>query len=1161
MRRKRKLHNILSLFLVSLLVFGTVAPAVKVFAEPIDTLTAEPAEQAKLETNDNTDEVNTQKNETMVSSSEPSTEPHVEISHEDKGNTVEANISDEEAFYGMQRTANGVTVTINATKGVFPKGTTVKVTDVAKEDVKAIISNKAKHVKDVAAVDITFYHNGQEIEPKGKVEVKLATQKEVAGEEHRVVHIKDNKEVEEISTSSSTNASFKADSFSIYVIVGTDKPNEQPETGRPIEKPTRRYEFYSQGKVVNTQILKNGEKLLEPSIPSLMDNVFVNWSNKDGSEFNGFGTINDISKKETVALYANYTKKLAIRFHNTVEKNIIVKVGEEGKKVKTDDVFFEVSVGNYINGWSKTPDGTEPVGKEITVGDQDIDLYPLITGGHWLFFNGNENGGNLITKPLEPQFVKEGAKPSKVIPERKGYDFAGWYEDKDCTKALDFNKTLSENKEIFAKWTPKASSYTIRIWQQRCVNGQFVPDHYVLNHVKTVDGISDSSIIKADAEKLATNYVEELAKKGDRRNWYDYYHYDFNAAKTTIEHDKVRGDGSSIVNVYYDLHPYTFKYYLNSKNDKLDINNYDLQLTVNGEPYSKDDFYIVNNVHLGEVIDDRRPDIIVKRKDEKVEERVRIGWKADHGSDHHYYLFKSDWENKAHGVPPQLLVRETEPGFEMLNFYPLFSTGKMIKVVRFDYFETLEKGIYEERREEEESSITTAFSFGNQTGFTRVPSDQSYSDKIKVKRPDGRIEEVTIPDKKEQVDRQTFHNIYNRNSYELTFFNKDVVEKSYKGDQAILYGTNIHDKLYTPKKPSDLSELYTFKGWANKKGDVYDLTKYKKMPAGNLVLYAKWGIKQVTVTFDSNGGTPVAPQTINAGEAVPMPKAPTRDNFKFAGWVLPNGSPFNVNTRLTEDTRLIARWLDKSAITVEYDPGAGAKAPVDSNRYMDISNARVLEAPKTLPKDKFFRGWELDGVVYYPGQFMLLNSQLAKKQPNGTYKVTLRAVYSDAAEKTKLIYHSNFGDHKIIEEDYINNSDVKILGIKDLHFEREGYDFIGWNTKADGTGLSYKVGDDIRVDNDLPLPNELFAQWKKKASSSEGNHKPNSTKPNRPIVPPTTNETKRPHVSTATKPMKHQNTILPKTGDETNLFFYAGLMFLSASLCLLLDMRYRKAAK
>lgn len=40
-----------------------------------------------------------------------------------------------------------------------------------------------------------------------------------------------------------------------------------------------------------------------------------------------------------------------------------------------------------------------------------------------------------------------------------------------------------------------------------------MPDHYVLNHVKTVDGISDSSIIKADAEKLATKYVEELAKK------------------------------------------------------------------------------------------------------------------------------------------------------------------------------------------------------------------------------------------------------------------------------------------------------------------------------------------------------------------------------------------------------------------------------------------------------------------------------------------------------------------------------------------------------------------------------------------------------------------------------------------------------------------------
>ncbi|WP_229297292.1 hypothetical protein [Streptococcus equi] len=89
----------------------------------------------------------------------------------------------------------------------------------------------------------------------------------------------------------------------------------------------------------------------------------------------------------------------------------------------------------------------------------------------------------------------------------------------------------------------------------------------------------------------------------------------------------------------------------------------------------------------------------------------------------------------------------------------------------------------------------------------------------------------------------------------------------------------------------------------------------------------------------------------------------------------------------------------------------------------------------------------------------------------------------------------------------------------------------------------------------------MFAQWKKKVSSSEGNHKPNNTKPSRPTIPSTTNETKCPHVSTATKPMKHQNTILLKTGDETNLFFYVGVMFLSASLCLLLDMRYRKAAK
>lgn len=1047
--------------------------------------------------------------------------------------------SDGAAFYASRTTAHGVTVTIQADKGVFPKHTSVKVVDVAKESAQNRISNKVENVKDVAAVDITFFNEGKEVEPKGAVSVQLATQKEVGGAQHKVVHIKHNDQIEEIGNSSSTNAAFKANSFSIYAIVGTEKP----ETDKPVEKPTRTYEFYSDNNLVDTQILKNGEKLLEPSVPSVKGSVFTAWSNEDGSKFDGFGVINDITKKETIKLHAKYTKEVAVVFHNTAGEKIAVKVGKEGEKIKTDDVSFEVAAGNYITGWCRTPHGTKPVEKEISIGTEDIDLYPLVTGGNWLFFNGNEQDGNLVTKPVEPQFVQEGQNPKNPTVERRGYEFAGWYEDKECTKAFDFGKTLIENKEVFAKWTPKESSYTIKIWQQRTVDGQFVKDNYVVVNVKTVPAMSDSDITKAHAEKEATDYVKALMEKGDRRNAYDYYHFDFNAAKTDIVNSKVRGDENSVVNVYYDLHPYTIKFHKKNTvwaNGALDENKYTAQMLVDGKPYDGES-YLVKNYHVGEKIADKCPDVKATPKAGVTTEAVRTGWvNRNSGGGISNFLQFSD-KNFVY-IHQDVLVRETVAGFETINFYPVFPKD-IRHITRFDYLETEEKGVYEVKKEEFRGPVTSSASYTH-TGYMMLPINESYSKTINVREADGTVVSQTLPDRKTQVDTQTFYNVHSRKSYELVFFNNEKVEKSYKDADAIPYDATIEDKLYIPQRPSALSEFYTFKGWANQKGEIYNSEKLKKMPARNLHLYAQWEIKQVQVSFDSNGGTAIDSQVINAGEVAPKPKNPTREGLKFAGWVLPNGSPFNFSTRLTEDTKLVARWMGTNALTVTYDPKDGNGAPVDTNKYIDVSSIRVLGAPKVLPKDKFFRGWEFDGAVYYPGQFFLLKSQLAKKQANGDYAITFTARYTDASEKTKVVYDQNFGNGKTVEKEFINNDEVKISDIDALGFKVEDYEFVGWNTKADGTGLSYKVGDEVRVDNDLPLPNVLYAQWKKKPSNS--------------ITPSVSHENKAPNTSTS-QPMKNSANLLPKTGDEAGFSLYAWGMLVSGSICTLLSMRRRKS--
>ncbi|MGI6077364.1 MAG: InlB B-repeat-containing protein [Fastidiosipilaceae bacterium] len=66
-------------------------------------------------------------------------------------------------------------------------------------------------------------------------------------------------------------------------------------------------------------------------------------------------------------------------------------------------------------------------------------------------------------------------------------------------------------------------------------------------------------------------------------------------------------------------------------------------------------------------------------------------------------------------------------------------------------------------------------------------------------------------------------------------------------------------------------------------------------------------IKQVTVTFDSNGGSSIAPLTVEIGTQVIVPQPPTKENAEFQGWYF-NGKPFDLGQPINQDILLTARW-------------------------------------------------------------------------------------------------------------------------------------------------------------------------------------------------------------------------------------------------------------
>ena len=112
------------------------------------------------------------------------------------------------------------------------------------------------------------------------------------------------------------------------------------------------------------------------------------------------------------------------------------------------------------------------------------------------------------------------------------------------------------------------------------------------------------------------------------------------------------------------------------------------------------------------------------------------------------------------------------------------------------------------------------------------------------------------------------------------------------------YGTEIT----APADPT--RKGYTFKGW--------DKEIPETMPAGNITVKAQWEINQYTITFDTNGGSEIAPITQDYGTEITAPDKPTRKGYTFKGWdkEIPETMP-------AENITITARWKDTEKPTGE----------------------------------------------------------------------------------------------------------------------------------------------------------------------------------------------------------------------------------------------------
>ena len=918
----------------------------------------------------------------------------------------------------QSETAGNVVIHATAAEGVLPRGSKLVVKRITRKSilnaVEETVSEKNKEVESAVALDITIQNkDGVEIQPNGLVNISFENVA-VTGEEVNVYHVtNDANTVTEVATNTQ---SFDTNHFSIYVITGEN------------QVPLTTFNFVANGTTVSTQIVKSGDTLIAPTAPDAIGQAFVGWVDEAGNPFTGFGKQSEITETTTRRITARYEAALYVYFLNPDGSQIMrtEKVGDHEAHDFTT-VSYDVDSTHKLVGWAAKKNGTENIADKISVpADQtSVNVYAIIKEGYWISFNSD--GGSII----DSQFVLNGDKlvlDKSTKPTKPGYTFDGWYNG--LTK-VENGATVTSPMTLTAHWKAAEVSYTINYWQQK-----------VTDDKSATDAQKTYEYVEAETNKATTG------TKISASNTKSYKGFKYNANNSSKDVE-ISGDGTTIINVYYDRVLCTVNFYT-YKRSGFWSGDWQIIKTVTGlygadlpeGAWDTSTYYWRSSTSGGSGC------ILLTSFDFKT-----AGYEKNEGNITSYGV-----------VTTCNFYGESSNAQATINYYNEQADGS------YKLVQTIKTGggtltVHEKYAGYDLYKYTNAKTPNTSESYWKIQNDV-YDGTTITKYP------VSIASKLK--------------TYSLSYYNYNSVTKTEKN---IKYTAPLKSYAnYTPARPSGLPEYYVFGGWYKDKACT---TKFdfntEKMPNANVQIYAKWTAKKINLTYNLNtpdGTSKKVNGDVAAGTIASdvLPSIPTVDEYSFAGWYVAdeNGHmttvAFNANAAILKDTNVIGKWLYNGKLTVKY-VADGVKAPKDNNVY--AGGAKATVANGVTKEGKKFLGWQLDGNVYQPGQNFEVNKDLADDKN----VITLKAKFGDSETSAILNYHPGNGNGEDQSVAILNNVEVTLKNTSDLSYTAPGEDyyFAGWATSMEDAkkgNAKYAVGDKVRVNADSS--NDLYATWVKK---------------------------------------------------------------------------------
>ena len=351
------------------------------------------------------------------------------------------------------------------------------------------------------------------------------------------------------------------------------------------------------------------------------------------------------------------------------------------------------------------------------------------------------------------------------------------------------------------------------------------------------------------------------------------------------------------------------------------------------------------------------------------------------------------------------------------------------------------------------------------------------------------------------------------NAVTLTFSPTGCDAQVKPASMTVVRGDTIYAyQMPTPTKTSATGDAYTFNGWYGAASESDTTDKAPFTLTDNKTVYAHWtyaGRDQVTVTFDyDNATSPTAPTTITVGKGDSigdaMPATPVKTNYSFDKWVnTADNSDFDKTTTVNSNITVKATY--KSDITVNFNINDGTTPATPF--YTDKgAPSKSYTAPSAPTRANYtFVGWNTkangSGKFITAADYATLND--VSTAAGGTNPVELYAYWADApVTPDKLPDNETPNDNGVKVTFDSNASGSASSTVTDANPKyvyphlgdvlgtlmpeaptRTNYKFVGWNTKADGSGTTFTDATAITTTLDGVTANGskynlvVFAQW------------------------------------------------------------------------------------